>query len=161
VNLVAAALPELEFPSFDDEALRQCLARAFAGLTLAKEAQATPLTESFLHALGRERAGWLDELAPTRIPWPDGRKLKLFYPESARDKDNQPSPPELQVKLHECFALQAHPHICEGRVPVKLWLCAPDGKRLEATCHWPAFRANAYPKLKPALQKKHPSHPWP
>ena len=161
VNLVAAALPELEFPSFDDKALRQCMARAFAGLTLAKEAQATPLTESFLYALGRERAGWLDELAPARIPWPDGRKLKLLYAESAQDKDNQPSPPELQVKLHECFALQAHPHVCEGRVPVKLWLCAPDGKRLEATCHWPAFRANAYPKLKPALQKKHPSHPWP
>jgi hypothetical protein len=46
-------------------------------------------------------------------------------------------------------------------VPVKLWLCSPDGKRLEATFNWAAFRANSYPKLKPALQKKHAGVPWP
>jgi hypothetical protein len=57
--------------------------------------------------------------------------------------------------------LKAHPQICEGHVPVKLWLCTPDGKRLEATSNWIAFRANSYPKLKPALQKKHPGVPWP
>ncbi len=160
VNLVVAAMPELEFPPFDDAAVANCLARAFEGLTLAKEAQTTPLRETFLRALAREQLGWLDELAPTSIAWPDGRKLKLLYPERARDEDGQPNSPELQVKLHECFALKAHPHICEGRLPVKLWLCAPDGKRLEATCNWTAFRTNTYPKLKPALQKKHPGVPW-
>jgi ATP-dependent helicase HrpB len=161
VNLVVAAMPGLEFPPFDEAAITGCLARAFSGLTLAKEAQATPLRDAFLQALARERLGWLDELAPTSIPWPDGRKLKLQYPEQPRDEEGQPRSPELQVKLHECFALKAHPLVCEGRVPVKLWLCAPDGKRLEATSNWTAFRANSYPKLKPALQKKHPGVPWP
>jgi ATP-dependent helicase HrpB len=161
VNLVVAAMPGLEFPPLDKTAITGCLARAFAGLTLAKEAQATPLRDAFLQALAREQLGWLDELAPTSLPWPDGRKLKLQYPEQPRDEEGQPHSPELQVKLHECFALKAHPHICEGRVPVKLWLCAPDGKRLEATSNWTAFRANSYPKLKPALQKKHPGVPWP
>ena len=161
VNLVVAAMPELEFPPFDEAAITGCLARAFEGLTLAKEAQATPLRDAFLQALAREQLGWLDELAPTSIPWPDGRKVKLQYPEQARDAEGQPNSPELQVKLHECFVLKAHPHICEGRLPVKLWLCAPEGKRLEATFNWTAFRANSYPKLKPALQKKHPGVPWP
>ncbi len=161
VNLVVAGMPTLEFPPFDDKAVTRCLARAFEGLTLAKEAQATPLRDAFLQTLAREQLGWLDELAPTTIPWPDGRKLKLQYPEQARDDDDQPNAPELQVKLHECFALKAHPHICESRLPVKLWLCAPDGKRLEATFNWTAFRANTYPKLKPALQKKYPGVPWP
>jgi ATP-dependent helicase HrpB len=161
VNLVVAAMPGLEFPPLDKSAITGCLARAFAGLTLAKEAQATPLRDAFLQALAREQLGWLDELAPTSLPWPDGRKLKLQYPEQPRDEEGQPHSPELQVKLQECFALKAHPHICEGRVPVKLWLCAPDGKRLEATSNWTAFRANSYPKLKPALQKKHPGVPWP
>jgi len=161
VNLVVAAMPGLEFPPLDKTAITGCLARAFAGLTLAKEAQATPLRDAFLQALAREQLGWLDELAPTSLPWPDGRKLKLQYPEQPRDEEGQPHSPELQVKLHECFALKAHPHICEGHVPVKLWLCAPDGKRLESTSNWTAFRANSYPKLKPALQKKHPGVPWP
>jgi len=161
VNLVVAAMPELEFPPFNETAMTCCLARAFEGLTLTKEAQAAPLREVFVQALAKEQLGWLDELAPTSIPWPDGRKLKLLYPEQARDEDGQPSSPELQVKLHECFALKTHPLICEARLPVKLWLCAPDGKRLEPTLNWPAFRTNTYPKLKPALQKKHPSVPWP
>jgi ATP-dependent helicase HrpB len=160
-NLVVAAMPGLEFPPFDEAAITGSLARAFTGLTLAKEAQATPLRDAFLQALARERLGWLDELAPTSIPWPDGRKLKLQYPEQPHGAEGQPNSPELQVKLHECFALKAHPHICEGHVPVKLWLCTPDGKRLEATSNWIAFRANSYPKLKPALQKKHPGVPWP
>ncbi|HVM46984.1 MAG TPA: ATP-dependent helicase C-terminal domain-containing protein, partial [Candidatus Acidoferrum sp.] len=103
---------------------------------------------------------WLDELAPLSIAWPDGRKLKLLYPAEARDEDAQANAPELQVKLHECFALREHPHICEGRLPVKLWLCAPDAKRLEATFNWPAFKANSYPKLKPTLLKKYPGIPW-
>jgi ATP-dependent helicase HrpB len=161
VNLVVAAMPDLEFPPFDETAITSCLARAFEGLTLAKEAQATPLRNVFVEALAKGQLGWLDELAPTSLPWPDGRKLKLLYPEPARDEDDQPNSPELQVKIHECFALKAHPHICEGRVPIKIWLCAPEGKRLEATLNWPAFRTNSYPKLKPALLKKHPGVPWP
>ena len=161
VNLVVAAMPELEFPPFDETAITGCLAHAFEGLTLAKEAQATPLRDAFLQSLAREQLGWLDELAPTSILWLDGRKVKLQYPEQSRDEDGQPNAPELQVKLHECFALKEHPHICEGRLPVKLWLCAPDGKRLEATFNWAAFRTNSYPKIRAALLKKHPGVPWP
>jgi ATP-dependent helicase HrpB len=160
-NLVVAVMPELEFPAFDPAAVTACLARAFAGLTLAKEAQATPLRDVFVQHLGQERLAWLGEIVPTSFTWPDGRKLKLLYPEKALDEDGLPAAPELQVKLHECFALKEHPHICEGRLPVKLWLCTPEGKRLEATFNWPAFKANSYPKLKSTLQKKHPGIAWP
>ncbi len=160
-NLVAAVMPELEFPAFDEAGLLACLADAFAGLTLAKEAQAVPLLQSFIRRLGQDRLGWLDELAPGSIPWPDGRKLKLLYAEQAQDKAGQPVSPELQVKLHDCFSLHQHPRLCEGRLPVKLWLCAPDGKRLEPTLDWPAFKAARYPALKPALLKKYPGTTWP
>jgi len=160
VNLVAAAMPELEFPLFDEPSVINCLARAFEGLTLAKEAQATRLQEALVQHLAAEQVSWLDELAPTSITWPDGRRLKLLYAEAAQDKDGRLMGPELQVKLHECFGLGEHPVICEGRVPIRFWLCAPDGKRLEATCNWPAFKANSYPKIKPALQKKYPGFAW-
>lgn len=160
VNLVAAVMPELEFPPLDDGATWQCLTHAFEGLTLAKEAQATPLRDIFFRHLAREQREWLDELAPSLIAWHDGRKLKLLYPEQPRDEDGEPNSPELQIKLHECFALKDHPHVCEGRLPVKLWLCAPDGKRLEPTFNWPAFKTNSYPKIKSALQKKYPGMAW-
>ncbi|MEO8428813.1 MAG: ATP-dependent RNA helicase [Verrucomicrobiota bacterium] len=160
VSLVTVVLPELEFPPFDPAAVTECLARAFAGLTLVKEAQATHLRDEFLKHLGKERIGWLDELAPATIPWPDGRKIKLLYPEEPRDQDGESNSPEAQLKLHECFVLKEHPHICEGKLPVKLWLCYPDGKRLEATFNWPGFKANSYPRLKSALQKKFPGITW-
>jgi ATP-dependent helicase HrpB len=160
INLVAAVMPELELPPAGKPFITAFLARAFTGLTLAKEAQGTPLRDLFPEFYGRERLEWLDELAPQTIAWPDGRKLKLLYPEEARDDDGEPNAPELQVKLHESFGLKEHPHICEGRLPVKLWLCTPDGKRLDSTYNWLAFKANTYPKLKPALQRKFPGFLW-
>jgi len=160
VNLVCAAMPELEFPPLDDRAVANCLARAFRGLTLVKEAQATHLRDEMLTHLAKEQLDWLDELAPLTVAWPDGRKFKLLYTDHARAEAGEPNPPEMQVKLHECFPLKEHPKICEGRLPVKLWLCAPDGKRLESTMNWPTFKTNSYPKLKPALQRKYPGVGW-
>ena len=160
VNLVCAAQPELEFPPLDEAAITRCLVRAFRGLTLAKEAQATPVKEAFLRHLAPEQRVWLDELVPLSITWHDGRRMKLLYQENARDEDGGPNAPEFQMKLHECFPLKEHPHLCEGKLPVKLWLAAPDGKRIEATFNWPSFRTNTYPKLKPALQKKFPALLW-
>src|SRR6266480_579342 len=122
VNVVCAAMPDLEFPPFDPAAVAERLARAFHGLTLVKEAQAAHVRDEFLKHLAKEQIGWLEELAPQTVVWPDGRKLKLLYPETARDEDGQPNSPELQVKLHECFTLKEHPRICEGKLPVKLWL---------------------------------------
>ncbi len=160
VNLVCAVMPQLDLPAADSQFIAGFLARAFAGLTLAKEAQATPLRDSFVEFYGKDRLEWLDELAPLTVAWPDGRQLKLLYPEETRDDDGQPNSPELQIKLHECFALKEHPCVCDGKLPVKLWLATPDGKRVDSTFNRPAFRTNAYPKLKPALQKKFPSLVW-
>ncbi|MGA2557658.1 MAG: ATP-dependent helicase C-terminal domain-containing protein, partial [Verrucomicrobiota bacterium] len=141
-------------------AVTRCLARAFAGLTLVKEAQAAPLRHAFGEFIGRERLEWLNELAPPAISWLGDKKLKLLYPEETRDQDARPNSPEANVKLHEILRLEQHPRLCEGRLPVKLWLCAPDGKRLQSTLDWPAFKAAVYPKLKPALQKKFPGNTW-
>ena len=160
INVVCAVMPELEVPPADTAFVMDFLARAFAGLTLVKEAQATPLRDLFLEQIGGERLEWINELAPQSVIWPDGRKLKLLYPETPRDEGGEPNSPELQVKLHESFALKDHPHICEGRLPVKIWLCAPDGRRIESTFNWPAFKANSYPKLKNALQQKFPAFVW-
>lgn len=160
LNLVCAVMPELDLPAANPQFIAGFLARAFAGLTLAKEAQATPLRDLFVEYYGKDRLEWLEELAPLTVAWPDGRKLKLLYPEETRDDDGQPNAPELQIKLHECFALKEQPRVCEGKLPVKLWLATPDGKRLDSTSNWPAFRTNAYPKLKPSLQKKFPAFVW-
>jgi ATP-dependent helicase HrpB len=150
VNLVHSAIPELEVPKFDAGAVQAALARAFNGLSLGKEAQAAPLRPAFSAHLPPEQVPWIDELAPTAVAWLGDKKLKLQYEDA----------PEAQVKLHECFGLTTHPKVCEGKVPVKLWLCAPDGRRIAATTDWLAFKATEYPKFKPQLQKKYPGFTW-
>ena len=147
VNLVHRVMPELDVPAFDEQA---ALRRAFHGLSLTKEAQAAPLREAFLAHVPKEQLAWIEELAPVAIPWLGDKKLKLQYEDG----------PEAQVKLHEIFQLTAHPKICESKVPVKLWLCTPDGKRLAFTVDWPAFKATEYPKVKSQLQKKYPGFTW-
>jgi ATP-dependent helicase HrpB len=160
VNLIAAAAPDLEFPAFDRPALIRALGKAFHGMTLVKEAQAASLKQSIQEHLASEQRPWLDELMPTHVTWHDERKVKLTYSDEALDEDGEPNAPEMQMKIHECFALKEHPTILEGKMPVRLWLCTPDGKRLEATFNWPAFKANSYPKIRAALNKKFPGVGW-
>ena len=151
VDLVHTTMPELEFAPFDAVAITACLARAFTGLSLVKEAQAAPLIAAFHQHLASGQVSWLDELVPLSIPLPDSRTMKVSYLNDS---------PEAQVKLQECFALEEHPTLCEGRLPVLLSLCTPDGKRLASTTDWPAFRVREWPKHRQAMAKKFPSVLW-
>lgn len=151
VNFIHATLPELEIAPFDEPAITTCIAQAFKGLTMVKEAQAAPLTNAFHHHLEKGQASWLDEMVPLSIPWPTGGSIKISYVNDA---------PEAQVKLQDCFALKEHPSVCEGRLPVLLQLCTPDGKRLATTIDWPKFQAREWPKYKQAVAKKFPGVLW-
>ncbi len=151
VNLVHATMPELEFAPFDEAAITACLARAFTGLTGAKEAQAAPLLPAFHRHLEKGQISWLDELLPLSIPWVDKSSVKVSYLNES---------PEAQVKLKDCFALEEHPTLCEGQIPVQLNLCPPKGKCLASTTDWAHFRARVLPKHREVLAKKFPGHPW-
>jgi len=151
VNIVHATMPELEFAPFDEAAVTACLASAFSGLTLVKEAQVARLIPAFHQHLEKGQISWLDELLPPSIPWFNNRSVKVSYLNES---------PEAQVKLKDCFELEEHPTLCEGQLPVLLNLCTPDGKRLATTTDWPTFRARELPKHRKVLAQKFPGHMW-
>jgi len=151
VNLVHATLPELEFAPIDENAITTCLARAFNGLSLVKEAQAAPLIPAFHRHLEKGQIDWLNELLPASIPFLDGPSLKISYVNGS---------PETLVKIQDCWALKEHPSLCEDRLPVTLNLCTPDGKRLATTTDWPRFLAREWSKHRPTVAKKFPGHVW-
>ena len=151
VNLVHAVVPELEMGPFGEEAEEMSLARAFRGKWLAKDAQAVPLLAAFQAQLEPGQAAWLDELLPLTIPWVEGRTVKVSYVGGV---------PEVQVKLTECFGLKEHPVVCEGRLPVRLVLGTPDGKRLAVTEDWVGYLAREWPKQRAVVMKKFPGHGW-
>ncbi|MDE0836189.1 MAG: ATP-dependent helicase HrpB [Akkermansiaceae bacterium] len=151
VNLVHTTLPELEFAPIDDEAIATCLARAFKGLSLVKEAQAAPLIPAFHRHLEKGQIEWLNELLPSSIPFLEGRSLKISYLSGS---------PETQAKIQDCFALKEHPSLCENRLPVILNLCTPDGKPIASTTDWPHFLAREWSKHRTTVAKKFPGHVW-
>jgi ATP-dependent helicase HrpB len=151
VDLVHSHLPGLEFAPFDEAAITDCLTRAFKGLTLVKEAQATPLLDAFHRHLEQGQISWLDELLPLSLPWLGNRPIKISYVNGT---------PEAQVKIQDCWSIEEHPAICEGQLPVTLILCDPNGKKVATTNDWPRFLAREWKKHRPALQKKFPGHVW-
>lgn len=162
VNLIARALPQLEFPAFDGAALVAALDRAFRGLTLVKQAQVASLKEAFRAHLAPEQIAWLDELMPVHLPWLEGRRLKLTYVEPDPEAEaDEISGPEAQVKLTECFQLKMHPTVGEDAIPIRLALQAPDGKRLEVVSNFPRWREISYPKLRAQIRTKYPGFVWP
>jgi ATP-dependent helicase HrpB len=162
VNLIARALPQLEFPAFDGAALVAALDRAFRGLTLVKQAQVASLKEAFRAHLAPEQIAWLDELMPVHLPWLEGRRLKLTYVEPDPEAEaDEISGPEAQVKLTECFQLKTHPTVGEDAIPIRLALQAPDGKRLEVVSNFPRWREISYPKLRAQIRTKYPGFVWP
>ena len=163
---IRTAMPELEFPPVDAPYLKRALTRAFHGLTLAKEAQSKSLLPAFQAEFGHARLAWVDELAPSTFVWDEAR-LKLTYAGRAVPNDDGDPPdeesggPETQLKLAECFPRKTHPKVVEGRVPVRLWLQLSDGKRLDSTLDWPAWRESTYPKHRANLRSKYPGFLWP
>ncbi|MDB6071340.1 MAG: hrpB [Verrucomicrobiales bacterium] len=151
VNLIHTTVPELEFASLDEPAITNCLARAFAGLTLVKDAHAAALTHAFHRHLEKDQLSWLDELVPLSLPGPDKTQLKISYTSGE---------PETSLKLQDCFNLKTHPTLCEGRLPVHLSLTTPDQKRLATTTDLPTFLTREWPKLRATVAKKFPGHLW-
>ena len=96
---------------------------------------------------------------PLSIQWLGGRTLKLSYPET--DSNGEPAWPEAQVKLADCWALKQHPTLGEGKVPVRLCLLLPDGKRLDDTTDFPSWRETHYPKKRAAIRAKYSGLLWP
>jgi ATP-dependent helicase HrpB len=113
-----------------------------------------PLIPAFHRHLERGQISWLDELLPPSIPWLDKRTLKISYVNES---------PEAQVKLKECFPLKEkeHPTLCEGRLPLLLNICTPDGKKLSSTTNLPHFLTREWPKHRQTVMKKFPVHVWP
>lgn len=163
VECLRAAVPELELPSMRGEGLVVALQKAFHGLTLGREAAQVDLLPPFRSVLSKAQQAFVDELAPpvvgVAIPGQDPKPWRLSY---LADKDDPDAPPvpEVQVKITDILALKVHPKVAEGRVPVRIWVMDPGGKRLGSTSDWPSWRATEYVRMRHALRAKNPGFVW-
>jgi ATP-dependent helicase HrpB len=157
VLFAAAAFPEQEWPDFSCEVLltnlESWLAPFATGLRSRDDLSRFDPLQALSACLSWSQQRLLDEVAPTHLLVPSGRKVTLAY--SAED------PPVLAVKLQELFGLADTPRIAAGRVPVLIHLLSPARRPLAVTQDLASFWNNVYPEVKKELAGRYPKHPWP
>ncbi len=150
---LATAMPELDLPAFDDEALRQMLPEICQGLTSLDELKKSDWRAHLQARLGYERISEIDRLAPESLEVPSGNRHRLQY-EAGR-------PPILAVRIQEVFGLLETPRIAGGRVAVLLHLLGPNYRPQQVTDDLASFWATTYDEVKKDLRRRYPKHAWP
>lgn len=151
--LVTAHAPELAAALGHAPAADALLEAACAEATSFAELRERPLVERLLAALPPAARRALDELAPTELRLPGGRRLRVQY--------RAGQPPAAATRLQDCFGLRAAPTICRGRVPLTLHLLAPNQRAVQVTADLAGFWERHYPELRRALMRRYPRHDWP
>ena len=153
VAFLRRAMPELDLPPLDDDALLSLLAEVVPGRRRLSELRAVPVEPLLRARLGARALRLLDAHAPAELPVPTGRSVALDY--------EGDGPPVLAVKLQELFGLAATPRLAGGRVPVLLHLLSPAGRPVQVTTDLAGFWSRTYPEVRKELRGRYPKHPWP
>lgn len=142
------------WPPMDDAALLadldEWLAPFLAGCRRRGDLGDVPLADALTHRIGWDNARRLDELAPTHLAIPSGRRARLTYGEEG---------PVLAVKLQEMFGATQSPTV--AGVPVVVHLLSPAGRPLQVTTDLAGFWDGAYAQVRAEMRGRYPKHPWP
>lgn len=95
----------------------------------------------------------LDELAPSTMALPSGRRAKLDY----RDDGSVVA----AAKLQELFGLAESPRIGPHRTPITFALLSPSGRPVQITQDLRGFWNGAYQQVRKELRGRYAKHPWP
>lgn len=160
VNLLAHYHPEFEAQPLDRSQQESVIAKALEGERLGKEAQKKPLLPTFKASLSGEQRDWLELLYPESIGWDDGKSRKLVYQLPRKKEAAADIEVVLNLTITECFKLEEHPALGEGKLPVTLIISIPKGKEIARTTNWLEFKQREYPALKSRWQQKYPMVTW-
>jgi ATP-dependent helicase HrpB len=150
---LAAWMPELKLPDFDDVQLQAVLSELCLTCRSFDELRKASWLDALKGRLTYPQREALDREAPERIAVPSGSRIALTY-EVGR-------PPVLAVRIQEVFGLRQTPRVASGRVPVVMHLLAPNMRTQQITDDLESFWANGYPRVRKDLRARYPKHPWP
>ncbi|HXY33558.1 MAG TPA: ATP-dependent helicase C-terminal domain-containing protein [Planctomycetaceae bacterium] len=153
VRCLAAWMPELKLPDFDEAQLRAVLLELCQACRSFDELRRAPWLDLLKARLTYAQREALEREAPERIAVPSGSRIAIAY-EVGR-------PPALAVRIQEVFGLRQTPRIAAGRVAVVMHLLAPNMRTQQITDDLESFWANGYPRVRKDLRARYPKHPWP
>jgi ATP-dependent helicase HrpB len=95
----------------------------------------------------------LDEIAPTHIKLPGGRRARIEY--------SQDQNPWVASRLQDFFGMRETPRVARGTVPLVIHLLAPNHRPVQMTKDLASFWKNLYPQVRRELSRRYPKHKWP
>jgi ATP-dependent helicase HrpB len=95
----------------------------------------------------------VDQVAPTHIALPSGRRAKIEYHDGR--------PPSVASRLQDFFGLETTPTVARGAVPLVVQLLAPNYRPVQVTTDLMSFWKNLYPQVRRELSRRYPRHSWP
>jgi ATP-dependent helicase HrpB len=153
VRWLGAAMPDLQLPAVDEQAIQQMLPEICYGLRSLDEVRKADWYPLLQKAIGPDRIREIEQLAPAELQLPSGNRHSLTYEVGKA--------PILAVRIQEVFGWQATPTVCGGRVPVLLHLLGPNYRPQQVTDDLASFWKNGYPIVKAELRRRYPKHLWP
>jgi ATP-dependent helicase HrpB len=95
----------------------------------------------------------IDEIAPTHVQLPNGRRAKIEYHEGRA--------PSVASRLQDFFGMKESPTVARGAVPLVVQLLAPNHRPVQVTTDLVSFWKNLYPQVRRELSRRYPRHAWP
>lgn len=152
VRFLAAAMPELKLPAFDDDFLKSLLPQLCQRRRSLEEVRKGAWLDYLRGALTFQQLQTLDREAPERLLVPSGNRIAIDYSGER---------PVLAVKIQDLFGLAQTPQLANGRVPVLLHLLAPNMRPQQITDDLKGFWNNTYQQVRKDLRGRYPKHAWP
>jgi ATP-dependent helicase HrpB len=153
VEFLRRAVPELEWPAFEDRDLAGILDEACIGKSSLEEVRRVDLLPFLQARLGPQQARELHDGAPESVALPTGRRARLTY-EPGR-------PPVLAARVQELFGWTETPRLARGRVPILLHILGPNHRPVQITDDLRSFWTTTYHQVRKDLRGRYPKHAWP
>lgn len=133
-------------------ALEEWLLPFLSGKKSAQDLKSVDVASALKNSLNWETQQRLDQLVPSHIMTPLGRKAAVNYEGDA---------PEIEVRLQEMFGCTVHPTVGPKRIPLKITLLSPGQKPVQVTQDLPGFWSDSYADVRKDMRGRYPRHPWP
>ncbi len=152
VRCVADWFPQRGLLTYSDEDLRVIVLEILGDAVRASQVRDRPCLPAIMGALSYDDQQFVERMAPTSLPLPGGKRMKLTY--------QRGSAPRGRAKIQELYDLTPPPTIAGGRVKVLLEILGPNYRPVQITDDLPGFWTGLYPQLKKELKRRYPKHEW-
>jgi len=152
VNFLARAMPELEIAPITDEdkpIILEQLCLGALGYRDIKDRDPWPFLKDWLSP---EQLPLIDLYLPEKYQLNERRRCKIKYPEQGK--------PVIAAKIQDLYDIKGNPSLCDGRIPLKIEILAPNMRPVQITDNLEGFWTGAYPAIRKELAGRYPKHEW-